>query len=309
MLNFHLDTDFGGDPDDFAALLTLLGLPDINVTGITTVLDDDGSRAGAVHSVLQSLNRTDIPLCAGTRVGLSKREVLGIRADSWPDITPLPAKAPGESIATIERSMWMHSVLTLIGPYTNGAMFERVRGGLLRERRVVHMGGYLNAPAEGYPHLTAADDFNVQWDPRALEELYKSFADITMVPMPVAMNAWITEDDVDRIALSGPLGAQLAAQLRIWADEQHWAEHGRQYAAFPSDLAGIMWDPLAVLVATGWDGVAITPMRLMPYIQDDIIHFEVDDAEGRPVDVVTDVDTAAFRETFLQAIERAQIGL
>lgn len=309
MLNLHLDTDFGGDPDDFEALLMLLGLPDVNVTGITTVLDNDGMRAGAVRHVLDALDRTDIPLCAGARIGLTKREVLGPRIDFWSDITPLPANAPGESIATIERSMWMRSVFTLIGPYTNGAMFERVRGGLLRERRVVHMGGYVTPPGTDMPQWTAADDFNIQWDTRALEELYKSFADITMVPLPMAMHAWITTGDVERIERSGPLGARLAAQIRIWADEMHWGEIGRSHAGLPDDLAGIMWDPVTVLVATGWEGATIERMSLMPYIEDGIIHFEIDETEGRPVDVVTAIDNAMFRETFLTAIERAQANL
>ncbi len=306
MLNFHLDTDFGGDPDDFAALLMLLGLPDINITGITTVLDNDGMRAGAVRKVLEEVGRRNIPLCAGARMSLSKDPVLGVVLAYWPDVTPLPANMPGESIATIERSMWMRSVFTLIGPYTNGAMFERVRGGLLRERHIVHMGGYINPPSDGYPQWTAADDFNVQWDTRALEELYKSFADITMVPMPVAMHAWITTNDVERIAASGPLGARLAEQMRFWADDMHWSEIGQAHVGLPDNLAGIMWDPVTVLIATGWEGATIERMSLMPYIQDGIIHFEIDEAEGRPVDVVTAFDNAAFRDTFLTAIERAQ---
>ncbi|MCO5216431.1 MAG: nucleoside hydrolase [Thermomicrobiales bacterium] len=306
MLNFHLDTDFGGDPDDFEALLMLLGLPDVNVTGITTVLDNDGLRAGAVRRVLEDLGRTDIPLCAGARVGLTKREVAGPRTDFWSDVTPLPANTPGESIATIERSMWMHSVFTLIGPFTNGAMFERVRGGLLRERHVVHMGGFIHPPAANMPQWTAADDFNVQWDTCALEELYKSFADITMVPLPVAMHAWVTTSDVERIECSGPLGKRLADQMRAWANDMHWSEIGQAHVGLPDNLAGIMWDPVTVLIATGWEGATIERMSLMPYIQDGIIHFEIDEAEGRPVDVVTAFDNAAFRDTFLTAIERAQ---
>lgn len=309
MLHYHLDTDFGGDPDDFAALLMLLGMPEVRFTGITTVLDDTGMRAACVNHVLEQIGRTDIPLCAGARVGLTRPEKLGIRGDFWPQLDPLPAKAPGESIATLERSMWMRSVFTIIGPYTNGAMFERVRGGLMRERRVVHMGGYINPPAEGYPQLTAADDFNVQWDTRGLEELYKSFADITMVPTPVALQAWITESDVDRIERSGPLGAMLAGQLRTWAQEQNWAEIGQANAALPNDLAGIMWDPVTALVATGWEGATLERMNLMPVIEHGIITFEHDEMEGRPVDVVTNIDTATFRETFLSAIEHAQKDL
>lgn len=306
MQHFHLDTDFGGDPDDLAALLMLLGMPEVRLTGITTVLDDTGHRAGAVSRVLAALDRGDIPLCAGARSGLTKSEKPGIREDFWPDAPALPASEPGQSIATIERSMWMQSVLALIGPYTNAAMFERVRAGLFLKRRVVHIGGFIDAPVKGFPRWTAADDFNVQFDPRAVQELYSSFADITMVPMPVAMNAWITTEDVDRIARSGPLGEQLADQLRIWGSEQNWDEIGRDHSAFPDDLAGIMWDPLTALVAAGWDGVSVKRMQLTPTFEDGLIRFEANEETGRPVDVVTSFDGDAFRDIFLSALERAQ---
>ena len=287
----------------------LLGMPDVRLTGITTVLDDTGHRAGALWQVLEAASRTDIPLCAGARMGLTTSVRAGIREDFWPEVTPRPASEPGESITTLERSMWMRSVLTLIGPYTNGAMFERVRGGLMRERRIVHMGGYISPPAAGYPQWVAADDFNIQFDTRALEELYKSFADITMVPMPVAMQAWITQDDVERIEASGGLGQRLAGQIRVWGEDQNWREIGAGHEALPNDLAGIMWDPVTALIAAGWDGATREEMNLMPYIENGIIHFEKDDVNGRPVTVVTSIDTTSFRETFLRAIERAQEDL
>lgn len=306
MLHFHLDTDFGGDPDDFAALLMLLGMPQVRLTGITTVLDDTGHRAGAVKEVLETLNREDIPICAGARSGLSSNEKPGIRPNFWPDVVPLPATEPGQSIAVLERSMWMQSVLALVGPYTNGAMFERVRAGLLLKRRVVHMGGFITPPDAGLPQWTAADDFNVQFDPRAVQELYSSFADITMVPMSVAMNAWITHSDVDRIAQSGPLGTKLAGQLRSWGVEQKWSEIGREHVSLPDDLAGIMWDPLTALIATGWEGAVTEHMKLTPLLEDGLIRFVEDEENGRPVDVVTAFEGSEFRELFLSAIERAQ---
>lgn len=306
MLHFHLDTDFGGDPDDFAALLMLLGMPEVRLTGITTVLDDKGLRAGAVKQVLAHAGRDDIPLCAGARTGLTTNEKPGIREDFWPDVIPFPASEPGQSIGTLERSMWMRSALALIGPYTNGAMFERVRAGLFLKRRVVHMGGFIEAPAPGFPPWTEADDFTVQFDIRAVEELYSSFADITMVPMPVAMNAWITDSDIDRISRSGSLGSKLADQLRSWSLEQNWKETGQQHPALPDDLAGIMWDPLTALIATGWDGANTVQMTLTTEVEDGILRFVDDETNGRPVDVVTDFDGDSFREVFLSAIERAQ---
>src|SRR5262245_13354808 len=61
----HLDTDFGGDPDDACALAMLLGWPDVEIVGITTNLDDGGTRAGCAQYVLSLAGRAGIPVVAG----------------------------------------------------------------------------------------------------------------------------------------------------------------------------------------------------------------------------------------------------
>jgi len=53
MIKVHLDTDIGGDPDDLCALAMLLKWPDVQITGITTVSDDNGKRAGYTKQYLQ----------------------------------------------------------------------------------------------------------------------------------------------------------------------------------------------------------------------------------------------------------------
>jgi inosine-uridine nucleoside N-ribohydrolase len=200
----------------------------------------------------------------------------------------------------------MNAVVALIGPYTNVAMLRRQRDEMLNGRRVVHMGGFIDPVPDGYPQWTASDDFNIQFDTRAVEELYRSLAEITMVPMPVAMQAWTRTDDVERIAASGPLGARLADQLRVWGQEQAWPRIGREHASLPDDLAGIMWDPVTALIAAGWDGATIERMKVRPVTENGTLHFERDEEHGRAIDVVTAIDTSSFRETFLGAIEIAQ---
>lgn len=309
MINIHLDTDFGGDPDDFAALLMLLGLPEITVTGITTVLDNAGIRAGAATQILAAADRSEIPIIAGSKVSLSKADILGIREDFWNLVEPRPASYPGESVDGLERSLRNGSTLALIGPYTNAALFERVRSGMLMGRKVVHMGGFIQPAGEGYPQWSAPDDFNVQWDTRAAEDLYATGADITMVPMPIAMQAWITQSDVERISASGELGCKLATQMRRWSTDQQWTQIGQEHGAFPNDLAGIMWDPLTVLVACGWSGVEVVQMMLVPHVSEGVMTFVPDAERGVTVNVVTSVDTEAFRETFVSAIENAQMAV
>jgi inosine-uridine nucleoside N-ribohydrolase len=64
MPKIHLDTDLGGDIDDICALAMLLRWPDVDLTGITTVAEDNGRRAGYVRYVLELEGRKDIPVAA-----------------------------------------------------------------------------------------------------------------------------------------------------------------------------------------------------------------------------------------------------
>ena len=65
MTRIHLDTDIGGDMDDLCALAMLLKLPDVELTGVTTVAEEQGRRAGYVRYLLDLLGRGDIPFAAG----------------------------------------------------------------------------------------------------------------------------------------------------------------------------------------------------------------------------------------------------
>ncbi len=64
----HLDTDLGGDIDDLCALAMLLRWEDVEITGITTVAESGGRRAGYVHHVLELEGRQAIPVAAGADV-------------------------------------------------------------------------------------------------------------------------------------------------------------------------------------------------------------------------------------------------
>jgi inosine-uridine nucleoside N-ribohydrolase len=44
-MRVHLDTDIGGDTDDACALAMLLGVPDVDLLGVTTTSDASGAGA------------------------------------------------------------------------------------------------------------------------------------------------------------------------------------------------------------------------------------------------------------------------
>ena len=64
----HLDTDLGGDIDDLCALAMLLRWEDVEITGITTVAEANGRRAGYARRVLELEKKSDIPVAAGAHV-------------------------------------------------------------------------------------------------------------------------------------------------------------------------------------------------------------------------------------------------
>src|SRR5437762_11667298 len=107
-MRLHLDTDLGGDTDDLCALAFLLASPDVEITGITTCLENGGKRAGYVRYALQLAGRTDIPLAAGADGGL-----IGLRCpadlpderDYWPEPIPAYPSRAGEALALLDESI------------------------------------------------------------------------------------------------------------------------------------------------------------------------------------------------------------
>lgn len=88
MAKLHLDTDNGGDIDDLCALAMLLKWPGLELTGITTVADHNGIRAGYAKYVLAIAGREDIPVAAGADVSLGcYRFKPGYpkEEDNWPE--------------------------------------------------------------------------------------------------------------------------------------------------------------------------------------------------------------------------------
>src|SRR5215216_6970657 len=69
MQKIHLDTDLGGDIDDLCALAMLLRWQgDVQLTGITTVAEAKGRRAGYVRYILGLEGKDKIPVAAGADV-------------------------------------------------------------------------------------------------------------------------------------------------------------------------------------------------------------------------------------------------
>ena len=142
----HLDTDLGGDPDDVCALTLLLGSPEVDLIGITTVLDRDGRRAGYTQHCLDLAGHCDVPVVAGAVASLTTGLIADPEIDDrrfWSAGLPLRPSPPGAALDALAVSIERGAEIVAIGPVTNLAMLEIARPGILRDVSVTTMGGWV----------------------------------------------------------------------------------------------------------------------------------------------------------------------
>lgn len=307
-MRIHLDTDLGGDTDDACALAMLLGWPEVEITGITTVADPGGRRAAYVAHLLRLAGRDDIPLAAGAEVSATTLDGADPVDDErhWPaNIISWPSP-PGAALDLLDHSLEAGATLVAIGPYTNLALLEITRAGSLAQQPVVVMGGWLQPPASGLPQWGPDMDYNVQWDTRAAE-VVASTAQLTLVTLSATLKAHLRRADLPRIRAAGPLGRLLAEQSEAHAETYQMEQLGRDHDGLPDDLLNFQYDPVACAVALGWSGATVEDMRVRPLRMDDVMSFQPH-PEGRSTRVVLDIDGAAFGETWLSAVEAADLS-
>jgi purine nucleosidase len=307
VMRIHLDTDFGGDTDDACALAMLLGWPGAELVGITTAADPAGRRAGYVTHLLELVGRDDIPVAAGAQLSLTTlRSAEPVTDDErhWPSGLACRASPPGAALDLLDHSIEQGATIVGIGPWTNLALLEVARPGSLGRVPVVAMGGWTGSPAAGLPQWGPEMDFNVQWDTRAAE-IVAATARLTMVTLPVTLNAHLRAADLPRLRASGPLGELLARQSEAHGHDYGMAELGRTHTGLPDDLLNFQYDPVACAVALGWSGAVVEDVRLQPVLDAGVLRFQPDPG-GRPTRVVVDLNAASFTESWLAAVEAAQ---
>jgi inosine-uridine nucleoside N-ribohydrolase len=306
-MRIHLDTDLGGDTDDACALAMLLGWPDVEIVGITTVADAGGRRAGYVTHCLKLAGREDIPVAAGASVSLttlrSADPVIGDERH-WPGTATARPASPGAALDLLDRSIERGATVVAIGPYTNLALLEVARPGSLARASVVAMGGWIHPPADGLPTWGPEMDWNMQWDTRAAT-IVVTRARLTLVPLPVTLKAHLRTADLPRLRASGPLGELLAQQGEAHAQYYAMSELGRAHLGLPDDLLNFHYDPVACAVAAGWPGAVLAEMRIRSALVSEVMRLSTDQW-GHPVRVVVDIDGPGFTQRWLDAVEAAQ---
>jgi len=188
-----------------------------------------------------------------------------------------------------------------IGPQANLALLEVSRRGSLSGASVVAMGGWLGPLGDGLPGWGPERDWNVQFDTRAAE-IVAATANLTLVPLAVTVRTHLRAGELPRLRAAGPLGALIADQSQARATDVDMGKLGRDHAGLPDDVVNFHHDPLTCAVALGWPGAVIEDLSLRPVLDGHVLRYAAA-SDGRSTGVVVDVDTAAFAQTWLEAVE------
>ncbi len=317
----------------------------MEVTGITTVADGDGRRAGYVRRFLDvaGVPAGSIPVASGAGWSLTDGGEMGAIPDHetfWggPEIEP-GFVDPTAAIAALDRSVAQGATICTIGPLTNLALLEASRPGRLAEASVVAMGGWVRPLKVGLPAWGAENDFNVQCDTQAAATVAPATGDFTLVTLGATMQTHLRERDLVRLESSGSLGRLLARMTRGHSSQYDLPALAADHERLPDDLRNFHHDPLAVAVALGWPHGIVEKLRLRPVFEgerdevlrfepmepparapgalgDQIRHIDVRERPERPRDravrVVDDVDGPGFVEAWLEIVEafsRSRDGL
>jgi len=297
----HLDTDLGGDIDDLCALSMLLRWPDVELTGITTVAEDNGRRAGYVQYVLSLEGRGKIPVAAGADIsGGFYRDRPGIPPEEryWPEpVAPSPNPTE-EALDLLKGSIEQGATIVAIGPYTNLFLLDIRHPGILMEADLVLMGGYIYPPRQGFPQWANEMDYNIQVDVRSAKHAI-DHSNPLLVPLSITTETYLRRAYLDDLRTSGALGRLIARQAEAFAvDEQFEARHGAVHERLPADIINFQHDPLACAIALGWeDGLAIENVPLVLEEKDGWLTERVN-ASGKPIRIVTQADGSSFSESW-----------
>jgi inosine-uridine nucleoside N-ribohydrolase len=216
-----LDTDIGSDIDDAICLAYLLGRPDADLLGITTVSGEPVARA-RMASALCRLAGRDVPVYPGIEqpllvAPLQPRAQQAEALASWPHAADFPA---GKAIEFMRDTILANPgevTLLAIGPMTNVALlfatYPDVPG--LLKSLVLMCGVFTAGRAERHPA-----EWNARLDPHAAEIVYRApVARHLSVGLDVTMQVTMPADEVRR-RFSHPLLKPVRDFAEVWFRER-----------------------------------------------------------------------------------------
>jgi purine nucleosidase len=283
-----LDTDIGTDVDDLLALALLVGTPDVQLIGVTTVYGDTVLRARMTRLVLNQMEHGAVPIGIGAGETLSGRPVwwAGHEGQGIPGLDRVQIDESVTAADLLHQAATDHRgrlELFAIGPLTNVAEAISADESFATSLRHLYIMG-------GAFWMEQAEH-NIKSDPEAAEIVFRSGIPMTICGLDVTEQVRLREADMSQIRQAGGgIGSVLEDQVRRW-----WA--------FTGAAENYLHDPVAILPA-------VRP-ELFRFEQCDV-HVEVEGASpGRTrvdgcgtgaVRIAADVDVEAAEQEIVRRL-------
>jgi purine nucleosidase len=256
-----LDTDIGSDVDDVLALAAILGSPELELSGVTTVYGDVLLRARMVARLARVAGRGVGPIVPGRAEARSGRPVwwAGHEGALMPDLEQEQVDTSRDPIEVLAGS----TTVLAIGPLTNLAeAVERPGHGI---SQIFLMGGQF---------VTEKVEHNIKCDIDAAAAVFGSGVPVTAIGLEQTTRLRLGAAEVAEIEAAGALGELLSREIR-----QYWKYREADFNT-PHDPAAVlmMVEPDLFTFATGHVEVAA----------DGRTHLTADPAG--PHRIVTDLD-------------------
>src|ERR671912_2051830 len=209
-----LDTDIGSDVDDLLALTLLVGSPEMQLIGVTTVYGDTVLRARMTRLVLDQLETGSVPIGIGARETLTGRPVwwAGHEGQGIPGLDRVQIDEGTTAAALLHQAVTEHRgrlELFAIGPLTNVAEVISADDSFATSLRHLYIMG-------GAFWLEQAEH-NIKSDPEAAAIVFRSVIPITICGLDVTQRVLLREADLSQIReADGGIGSVLEDQVRRW---------------------------------------------------------------------------------------------
>jgi purine nucleosidase len=290
-----LDTDIASDVDDAMALSVLLGSPDVDLVGVSTVYGDTLLRA-KVAARYGRLGGRQLQVSPGIGTPRSQRSVwwAGVEGTLHADLdTEQVDSAHGvDRLIDAAKQYPCELDILAIGPLTNIAAALDADPDFVRDVRHLYImgGAFFGEPG---PDGTGIEH-NFRSDATAAARVFASSIPITITSLDFTETVHFEPADLENIENAGALGKSLGADIRQWWD--YWS---RKWNA--------PHDPLTVLTALCPDLFQLSASGTVEIAVDQI-------EEGRStfttnptgfVQLVRAADIAALRAEVVARIIRA----
>ena len=295
--------------DDAISLIMAFSRPELQVLAVTTSAGNqtpDKTLNNALR-ILTLLKRTDVAVAGGALKPLARDLIIAdnVHGESGIDGPTLPDAAfSAVDLSAIElmalkiRQSPRSVVLNPTGPLTNIAMFLACHPDLHDKiHSIVLMGGAANAG-----NWTPAAEFNIFVDPEAADIVFKSGIPIVMCPLDVTHEAYILEQDIQRIRdISNPVAECVADLLDFFAQyhkDPKWALKGAPL----HDPCTIAWllKPELFRTLDCWVGIETKGEFTQGMTVVDRYHLSGRQANAK---VLFDVDRQGFVDLLIECLE------